>query len=665
MAKTTPMRLVELMVLKDDINTVVAFLAKKGNFQFQNHVPSADAAKKARDEKESKNPDGDTYNDLQKARLFLGSAPFSAEQLADATFPDDDDRARAKKLIADTEALHERELRQSEEVKRVKDACVEARAFANLKVPYAELDHLSFLSLCIGRIAPDALVGLKAELDGRAVIVALGEDNSRVLVASSKKANLALDGELKKFGFVSMEIPKDFKGVPDDVLVSLEQEQRHAENELASIEEEKRNFAMTHEDILKKLSARFSIGAQIQAVRNNLESTSLVYRITGWIPESDSHQMMNDLDKLTEGRIAIRVYQPQEVPSVVRGEEKVPVKLTHGKLVGAFERMIFSYGSPLYGNVDPTPFVALFFTLLFGIMFGDAGQGLVFFVAGLLLAFNVVRVDGWNKFAPIFMAIGCSSMVMGVLTGEFFATEKLLEPFSLWVTGLFGEPRARILDFSPVGPQYITMIFGIFGVTIGIGFIINTVGLLINIINRMAHRHFGKALFGKTGLAGACFFWYVVVFAVRIAAFGQHPAVHDWVIIGLLVFFAAFGEPFERLVDGERPVLENGVGAMIIGGVVEIIELVSTYLSSSISFVRVGAFALAHAVLGFIIYMMTEMVGGIGSVLILIVGNAIVIVLEGMIVAIQVVRLQYYEFFSKFFNETGREFKPFVFEYTT
>ena len=664
MAKTTPMRLVELMVLKDDINAVVSFLAKKGNFQFQHHASSATVTKKPHDEKESKNPDGDIYNDLQKTRSFLGCGTFTAAQLAEATFPDDDARALAEKLIADGEALHERELRQNEEVKRVKDANAEARAFANLKVPYAELDHLSFLSLRIGRIDPTALEGLKTELDGRAVIVALGEDKSRVLVASSKKAQFALDGELKKSGFVSMEIPKDFKGVPDDVLASLEKEQQRAEDALASVTEEKHNFAVTHGDILKKLLAQFSIGAQIQTVRNGLESTSLVYRITGWIPEGDSHQMMNDLDKLTEGRIAIRVYQPKEVPSVVRGEEKVPVKLTHGKLVGAFERMIFSYGSPLYGNIDPTPFVALFFTLLFGIMFGDAGQGLVFFVAGLLMAFNVVRVEGWNKFAPIFMAIGCSSMVMGVLTGEFFATEKLLEPFALWVTGLFGEPRARILDFSPTGPHYISMIFGIFGVTIGIGFIINTIGLVINIINRMSHRHFGRALFGKTGLAGACFFWYVVVFAIRIAAFGHQPAVHDWVIIALLVFFAAFGEPFERMLDGERPVLENGVGAMVIGGVVEIIELVSTYLSSSISFVRVGAFALAHAVLGFIIYMMTEMVGGIGGVVILVVGNAIVIVLEGMIVAIQVVRLQYYEFFSKFFNETGREFKPFVFEYT-
>ncbi len=129
------------------------------------------------------------------------------------------------------------------------------------------------------------------------------------------------------------------------------------------------------------------------------------------------------------------------------------------------------------------------------------------------------------------------------------------------------------------------------------------------------------------------------------------------------MFFAAFGEPFERLFDGERPVLENGLGSCLIGGVVELIEVVSTYLSNSISFVRVGAFALAHAVLGFIIAKMTSIAPDAAKVLILIAGNAIVVVLEGMIVAIQVIRLQYYEFFSKFFNETGREFVPFAFEY--
>ena len=96
------------------------------------------------------------------------------------------------------------------------------------------------------------------------------------------------------------------------------------------------------------------------------------------------------MDNLTEGRIAIRLYEPKEVPSVLNGREQVPVKLTHGKVVGSFDRLVFSYGSPLYGTIDPTPLVAFFFTLLFGIMFGDAGQGLVFVVLGILLVLNKI-----------------------------------------------------------------------------------------------------------------------------------------------------------------------------------------------------------------------------------------------------------------------------------
>ena len=111
--------------------------------------------------------------------------------------------------------------------------------------------------------------------------------------------------------------------------------------------------------------------------------------------------------------------------------------------------------------------------------------------------------------------------------------------------------------------------------------------------------------------------------------------------------------------------MENGFGALFITGLVELIEVISNYMSNTVSFLRVGAFALAHAVLGYIINTMTQMCGGAAGlgILVLIAGNAVVVVLEGMIVAIQVIRLQYYEFFSKFFNETGTEFVPLTFYY--
>ena len=176
-------------------------------------------------------------------------------------------------------------------------------------------------------------------------------------------------------------------------------------------------------------------------------------------------------------------------------------------------------------------------------------------------------------------------------------------------------------------------------------------------------RRIGKALFGKTGISGAVFFWYVIIFAVRVALFKHTPAAYDWVIISVSLFLTACSEIFQRLVDGERPILENGLFSAVIGAVVEIIEVISSYLSNTVSFVRVGAFALAHAVLGYIINTFVELAPGAGGIAVAILGNAIVVVLEGMIVAIQVVRLQYYEFFSKFFSETGREFKPFSFVY--
>ena len=659
MARTTEMRLIELMVLKQDVLNVIEYLGKTGKFQFQSNKKSSSNES----EEKSENIDAEFFDNLQKVRNFLGiddreTGVLSCERATD------EDRNTASKLISLVSDIEKRVSDKIDDIKRISDSYKEAQAFSNLQVPYSHLEHLSFISIKIGRIPKDNLEGLKNSVGKHAVIISLGDDSSRIMAVSSKKSRFMLDTELKKYGFVNMEIPEDFNGIPEELLKNIENEKNESEKALEKLNEEKANFAETHKDEILKLLGAFSMGMQVRKIENRLESTSLVYRMTGWIPAADSRTFMKELDDLTEGRVAIREYLPLEVPSVLSGEEQVPVKLNHGKFVSAFERMIFSYGSPLYGSIDPTPFVAVFFSILFGIMFGDFGQGLVFLIAGILMALNVVKVGSWNKFAPVFIAIGTTSSIMGLVTGEFFGTEKLLVPFAEFVTGLFGTPRAPILKVMPSeDPNSVFVIFGIFAVTIGLGVIINSVGLIVNVINKFLQKKAGSAIFGKTGIAGILFYWYILVFALRIAVFHHGPALHDWIVIGITLFFAAFGEPFERIFDGHRPVLENGFGAFVIGGAVELIEVVSSYLSGSLSFVRVGAFALAHAVLGFIIEMMSEKCGPIGGLAVLIAGNAIVVVLEGMIVAIQVIRLQYYEFFSKFFNETGTEFKPLQFHY--
>ena len=666
MARTAEMKLLELMVLKDDISAVIEYIGKKENFQFQSKLK--EKAVSENDEQNSDaslNLDSQFYDGLLKAYTELGFNETSYD-IKSCTAPRDEDRKKAADVIAAYTQLKNRIAEASDEALKVSDAYKEAMAFSNLKVSYSELEHLSFLSLRIGRIPENQYEDLKDRLEGSAVVIKLGNDASHVLVASSKKGRFALDAELKSHNFVELEVPSDFKGVPESALKGLEEQKAESEKRLNELNEEKANFAETHKSQLEHLLGCFTIAVQIEAITGRLESTELVYRITGWIPATETENYMKGLDELTEGRIAIRVYEPFEVPSVMSGKEQVPVKLQHGKFVKSFERMIFSYGSPIYGAIDPTPFVAVFFTILFGIMFGDFGQGLFFVLFGILMGLNVIKVGGWNKFAPIFMAIGISSSIMGLLTGEFFGTETVLEPFAEWVTGFFGKPHAPILHLMPsADPKSIYVMFGVFGVAVAIGFVINTCGLLLNIINNLIRRNYAEALFGKNGIAGAVFFWYVIALVLRIVLAKHSVALYDIIIIAVSLFFAAFAEPFERALDGEKPLFENGFGTYIISSLVEIIEVISGYLSNTISFVRVGAFALSHAVLNFTILTLTNMVGGpgsVGGIIVLIAGNALIIVLEGMIVAIQVIRLQYYEFFSKFFHETGKEFKPFRFE---
>lgn len=663
MAKTAEMKLLELMVLKNDISAVIEYIGKKENFQFQSKLK--DSAAKDAEGEESLNIDSHFYDSLSKAYTELGY-DSSLAGIKDCSAPCDDDRKKASDIIAAYTDLKTRIADATDEAHKVNEAYKEAMAFSNLKVSYSELEHLSFLSLRIGRIPENQYEDLKYRLEGSAVVIKLGNDSSHILVASSKKGRFALDAELKNHNFVELEVPAEFKGVPESALKGLEQKKAEADKNLEELITEKSNFAETHQAQIEKLLGSFTIAVQIEDVTRRLESTELVYRITGWIPASETENYMKGLDELTEGRIAIRAYEPFEVPSVMSGKEQVPVKLKHGKFVKSFERMIFSYGSPVYGAIDPTPFVAVFFTILFGIMFGDFGQGLFFVLFGILMLCNVIKVGGWNKFAPIFMAIGISSSIMGLLTGEFFGTETVLEPFAEWVTGLFGTPRAPILKLMPsADPKSIYVMFGVFGVAVAIGFVINTCGLVLNIINNLGRKRYAEALLGKNGLAGAVFFWYVIALVLRIVLAKHAVAAYDIIIILVSLFFAAFAEPFERALNHEKPLFENGFGNYVISGAVELIEVVSGYLSNTVSFVRVGAFALSHAVLNFTILTLTEMVGGprsIGGIIVLIAGNALIIVLEGMIVAIQVIRLQYYEFFSKFFHETGKEFKPFRFE---
>jgi len=305
-------------------------------------------------------------------------------------------------------------------------------------------------------------------------------------------------------------------------------------------------------------------------------------------------------------------------------------------------------------------------------MFGDLGQGFVLLLAGLLTGKRgPAFLAKFRHFSIPLIAVGISSMVMGLFTGEIFTSEDLLVGPTRAITGaITGVPRDRIITILPMAEKggSIQKLFYFFGFTIGIGIIISSLGLIINIINRFIMKKYQEAIFGKTGLAGVALFWYAVILALRIIAGGSFQQF-DLAGILIPVILIFFGPVIWRCIAREKPILEHGLMTFIMEGFVEMIETVSTYISNTVSFLRVGAFGLSHAVLAYIVFRFTEElihaggpVGSVSAILILVFGNLVIIVLEGMIVAIQVVRLQYYEFFSKFFSDTGVAFTPFRFK---
>jgi len=672
MIRPRKMKQIEMTVLTRDVDPVIEYLGRWGQMEFSGDTladggsfdsPGGSAGTAAHIR--------ENLNRLRSAAVYL-TVDLPDEPEEDSALPGEAEERLIGTLTTTILGLSAKENEQLGEKKKLEETITEARAFSKLNAPFSELDQLSYLTLRVGRLDPRRQEGLREDLAGRAVIIPL-DDTGRVLAATSRKGRFAMDSALKKSSFTPIAIPEGYKGIPADLLTSLNDRIAVVEKELKEIDAKKENFKNEYSASLRKLTASCLMAQAVEELKRRLRGTRNVFVINGWVPADEVAVLVEELSRRTEGRAAIRSYNPEEMEDVVEGREKVPVALKHGSFVKGFEPVVLSYGAPLYGTLDPTPFVAFFFTLLFGIMFGDTGQGLVLLLLGFVLGSKSSHkfINSFKHFSIPLKAVGITSIIMGFLTGSFFTNEHILiRPtrvvltFFMDILHIPGNPPDRILQLMPEKDS-LAKLFYFFGFTIAVGIILNSIGLLVNIANQISLKKYEKAFFARTGIAGLLLFWYALFIAVRIIMGGRFET-YDYAGLFVPVLLIFFGPVIWRLISGERPVLEHGLMVFIIEGFVELLESISGYISNTVSFLRVGAFALSHAVLSFIVFTLSSMVrhlaaGPLLSLFILILGNAIIILLEGMIVAIQVVRLQYYEFFSKFFTETGKIFAPFRF----
>ncbi len=363
--------------------------------------------------------------------------------------------------------------------------------------------------------------------------------------------------------------------------------------------------------------------------------------LTGWIPKEKESYFKNELDRMESIEYTFEGAEEELTHSP-------PVKLKNKKLFTPFEFFVDMYGLPSYDEVDPTPFVAVTYMLLFGIMFGDLGQGLLVSVIGWFM---------WNKMqmklGKILIPCGISSAFFGIVFGSAFGFENALDPL---YKGIFGFAEKPIEVMKPATTNLI--IYSAVG--IGVGLVI--IAILINIYSSLKRKRYENALFGPNGLAGFVFYTSLVVGFGGQMVFGWQIVSPVYVlcliILPLAIMF--FREVLGGLLEHRPDWKPEKWSDFIMQNFFEVFEFLLSFATNTMSFLRVGAFVLVHAGMMLVVFTLAEMSSGVGYLLVVVIGNIFVMALEGLLVGIQVLRLEFYEMFSRFFNGDGRPFNPVV-----
>ena len=352
----------------------------------------------------------------------------------------------------------------------------------------------------------------------------------------------------------------------------------------------------------------------------NISPSGGVFTFSGWMAQDDANRLEAEIeqDNLT-------IFSLEEAP------EKPPTLLKNPAGVKQFEFFTGLYGLPCHGEIDPTPLLAVTYTVLFGLMFGDVGHGLVLAIIGLLIWRSRKIPHG-----SIMFTVGVSAAIFGFLYGSIFGFEDLLP--ALW-----RRPAADITG---------TLIFA---AGLGVGLIVFS--MLINMYNSFRRRDFGELLFGANGAAGLVFYGAGLMIILRILVFGLPITGLVIALAAAPLMFVAFKHPIGQYLAGKNPVPQGGIGQFIFNTVIELFETLLAYATNTISFVRVGAFAISHAGMMHVVLQLSRGAAGTHSWTILVLGNILVLVIEGLLVGIQVLRLGFHEMFSRFYTGGGEKFK--------
>ncbi len=637
MLKAAPMRQVDLIVLERDVDRVTECLGKLGLVEPKPVDTTV------------------TLSHMGVESTMAGWAQIEARcaSLAE-NIPEETPLAQAESpplALAAAQALVDewdtqcgqmreklRELTRNEE--RLRAARQELAGFAPIPASMENIQSGQFLHFAVGSMDPRVLEQFTADREGAEILLPFRTDSGedKLIALTTRKGRWALESELQEAGFQPDAVSSEHKGVPREILDRIDNELAETTLAARDLRYDLKQFFVERGAAIVALRERARNAQQFYTAQSKFARTERTCLISGWARESSIPQIERALTDATLGRILIEHRPPDP-------DADIPVFIENPKWLKPFERLIEAYGVPGYYEIEPTIFVAISFLLMFGIMFGDVGHGAVVALAGLAMLKVPKLAAKFEDTGVIFVAAGLSAMFFGFLFGSVFASEDLLP--ALWMRPLRHIPELMIG----------AVVFGV---------LLMSLGIVLNVINCLRKRDYYHAFLDKFGVVGALFYWGSLGLVLKQVCETRNPVtpVEVGIVAGVPLLILFLRTPLFNLLTRKKHLFEEGVGLYLMESLVEVLETFSSFVGNTASFVRISAFALAHVGLSIAVFVLADVLshmpgGGFWYGMTIVLGNVFIILLEGIVVSIQSLRLLYYEFFGKFFRAEGRKFEPF------
>lgn len=673
--------------------------------------------------------------------------------------------------------LFEQKLKIEEALKDHSTSLMQVEKMAGLDTDFRDIFACKYVKLRFGRLPVDSVLKLDYYDDKNFICYHFKEENgySQILYVTPAADAVEIDDIFDSLFFERIHLPDYIKGDADEAKTELLKLVKEENENLETVKAKIGALKLEVEDDFLKVTSKLASIDQSYDLRQNVAAVNNKFFMSGYVPKRKLKEFTESVESVGDVRVI-------EKPVDSEPNSSPPVLLHNCWLFRPFEMFVKMYGLPNYKCFDPTPYVAVTFMLIYGIMFGDLGQGILITVLGIIL-------DKWKhvKLAPVMQRIGITSAVFGTLYGSVFGNEEIIKPF-------FKIPSVyEALGYSSAPKDIFQVSTVLLIAAIGIGVVLVLISMAMNIVTNIKTPNWlSEAVISPNGIVGMIFYASAAVGAALSLGLGINVFTPVYIIclivLPLVLMFlkepivsffnkvlrpkakadtsnivhavktysdavaelksvneseilldkltglgfvkAQYGsvsldgyKKISSAVDGdyvfypfqsdesnvygvyiapvkEMPVIERGfaalgfkkmkmpehiedirkeqnlhlsdymaeavkkehksVGSFIIEGFIELFEGCLSYVTNTMSFLRIGGFILSHAGMMLVVSTLAGSEMSVKYILVQILGNLFVIGMEGFLVGIQVLRLEFYEIFSRFYKGDGKPFCPLV-----